>query len=192
MIVSSDVRLVIEGVIVIAAVAVTWAAVAAYSRLRARMPMPDAVASLSNTVDKLSDRITELEQQRSRDHATIRSHSETIMTTLVEVEKWKSYSRLLAALLDGAGEDVPPAPDAVAIAKPRLAADDRKLYQAVAKLFSLDEIDDLAFQLEVNVDELEGTTAAKRARSLVMYARRRGILEELSELVRRLRPESDV
>lgn len=151
---------------------------------------PDLVSSMNNTIAQLSERITVLEQQRRRDH-------ETLMGALADVETWKGYARQLVAILIEQRVDVPPAPDAAAPSANggggvAVATTDRVLYQAIGKLFSVDEIDDLAFQLGIAVEDLEGGTVGRRSRSLVSYARRHGIVEELTALVRRMRPESEV
>ena len=45
--------------------------------------------------------------------------------------------------------------------------------------FSIDEIDELAFGLGINPEDLPGETRSKRARELVEFARRAGVLPQL-------------
>jgi hypothetical protein len=45
--------------------------------------------------------------------------------------------------------------------------------------FSLDEIDELAYGLGIEPEDLPGETRSKRARELVEFARRQGALPEL-------------
>lgn len=131
---------------------------------------------------ELSDRVGYLERQRERDH-------ETIMRMALEMEKWKAYARLVAARLQAFTDDVPPPPEESARAA--VVPEKRALTQVVAALFSRDEIDDLAFQLGINSEEIGGETRGKRARSLVDYAERHGMLDELVALAKRLRPEGE-
>jgi hypothetical protein len=58
----------------------------------------------------------------------------------------------------------------------------------IAPLFSLDEINSLAFDLGLS-SAVKGDTAESRARSLADAAERRGKLDELIELCRQERPE---
>jgi hypothetical protein len=180
---SRSVQLAIEAVIVSAAV-VLAGGYSLYLFVRARARTPDFVQAMYTAVAELSDRITELERLRRQDH-------ETIMTTLIEVEKWKAYARQLAQLLFDLDQDVPPSPDAglsVAVLLP--APSEKVLHKLLTDLFNLEEIDDVAFRMGINVEDLEGGVVGRRARSLVTYARRHGQLDELAGLVRQLRPDA--
>ena len=55
--------------------------------------------------------------------------------------------------------------------------------------FSIQEINDLAFQLGINPEELSGDTVKARARELVSIAGRRGVMTDLLALVREERPD---
>lgn len=133
---------------------------------------------------ELSDRVSYLERQRERDH-------ETMMRMALELEKWKAYSRLVAARLQAFTDDVPPPPPEETM-RPSVVPDRQALTQVIAALFNRDEIDDLAFRLGINPEELGGDTRGKRVRALVEYAERRGITEELVALARRLRPDGEI
>ena len=179
-IMSDDARLFVEALIV----AIAMTAVIGYSvhgalQERRRRHTPDALLKISRAYSELAERVTQLEHDRARDH-------ETIMQLRVQVEEWMIYARLLAAKLREFGEEVPPAPKReVSTAEP----DDRLLVSSIAALFNRDEIDDLAFRLGINTEEINGESTGKRARALVGYARRHGMAEELSALAARLRPE---
>jgi hypothetical protein len=67
--------------------------------------------------------------------------------------------------------------------------DDTALYRSIAALFDVDELDDLAFQLHIEPDELDGKRRDTRARSLVTYCKRRDMLPELIDAARQARPE---
>ncbi len=174
----SNVRLLVQAVVVtvVLVVVVVWT-IRAFILVWFQSPSP--LGKMVQTMNRLSDRVDKLERDRERDH-------ETIMQLRVQVEEWMIYARLLAAKLREFGEEVPPAPKReVSTAEP----DDRLLVSSIAALFNRDEIDDLAFRLGINTEEINGESAGKRARALVGYARRHGMAEELIALAARLRPE---
>jgi len=61
------------------------------------------------------------------------------------------------------------------------------LWQRIQEHFSVDEMQDLAFELQLR--NCEGDSAGATARELVMCAKRHHRLEQLRELCRRERPE---
>ncbi len=76
-------------------------------------------------------------------------------------------------------------------AKPRPPAVDLvALRRKLVEHFSLTEVNDLAFELDIRGDELEGSALPERARSLVRYLDNRGRLAELVELCRSQRPDA--
>ncbi len=174
---SDDVTLTIEVIIVTLAFA-TVIATSLYVVLveRRRFFAPNAYLS------KLSDRVGYLERQRERDHAAM-------LNMALELEKWKAYSRLLALRLQAFTDDVPPPPEETAVTIP---PDKRLTAQVLTALFNLDELDDLAFQLNIEPEKIGGDTRGKRARALVDYTERHGQLEELVKLARKLRPEGGI
>lgn len=111
------------------------------------------------------------------------------------------HNELLAARLRALGQlDIPPAPQppprpAAPTAPPETqgptaaALGETELTQAIGTQFDIREINDLAFQLGIEPDELEGETRQDRARALVRYVKRRKRLGELIALCRSLRPE---
>jgi Effector-associated domain 7/Effector-associated domain 10 len=65
-----------------------------------------------------------------------------------------------------------------------------KLYDALCGgSFSMEDLEDLCFRLDVNWDNLAGDTKAKKARSIVHYFERCGEIYRLCETVTQLRPE---
>ena len=66
-----------------------------------------------------------------------------------------------------------------------------ELVQGVAVHFNLDEIDNLAFAVSLEPENLEGTTRDTRARSLVQTMKRHNRLGELVEVLERERPMVD-
>ena len=112
-----------------------------------------------------------------------------MLNMALELEKWKAYSRLLALRLQAFTDDVPPPPEETAVTIP---PDKRLTAQVLTALFNLDELDDLAFQLNIEPEKIGGDTRGKRARALVDYTERHGQLEELVKLARKLRPEGGI
>ena len=64
------------------------------------------------------------------------------------------------------------------------------LVQLVADLFSVDEFQTLALELNVDYSELPGNTRRVKARELVGYLERQGRLPELQAIVQRERPDA--
>lgn len=69
---------------------------------------------------------------------------------------------------------------------------DQVLQQALAALFSMEELTDLADRLNVPDGEINGDTVTRRARTLVHYMKRRNRLDELVALARQLRPKGEI
>lgn len=62
------------------------------------------------------------------------------------------------------------------------------LYELISESFSLYELQDLAFQMHIEYDDLPGETKSGKVRSLVEYCRNRGRLDELANRLKRERP----
>lgn len=178
----SSTRLVIEAAIVTIALS-TLGAASLYAFVQSRRGSPGALATMMQTVEHLSERVDELERARRRDHTTM-------MQMALEIETWKTYAVLLAQRLRAFTEDVPAPPNAPPMPPP--PPDDRTLAAVIASLFNIDEANDLAFQLGINPDEIEGDTATERAIALVRYARRRDLILELVTTARKLRPKGEL
>ncbi len=71
----------------------------------------------------------------------------------------------------------------------RSGVDPVELRKKIAEQFSWDEINDLAFDLKLDPDELTGHTVTSRSRSLVEYVKDRQRLSELVEMCRSKRPD---
>lgn len=178
----SSVRLVAEAAVVVVALS-TLGAASLYAFVQARRGSPGALATMTRTVEHLSERIDELERARRRDHATM-------MQMALEIETWKTYALLVADRLRLFTEDVPAPPSVRGVTAP--PPDDRTFATVVAALFSIEEMDDLAFQSGISPDEIKGETATERARSLVRYARRHDLTMELLTTARKLRPKGEI
>jgi hypothetical protein len=62
------------------------------------------------------------------------------------------------------------------------------LYDLITQYFNDEELDDLAFRLNIQRGELQGATTSRRAQSLVLYCQRRGMMRRLATQCKRLRP----
>ena len=197
---SESARLIIEAVVVVIALS-TIGAGALHSFVQARRASPNAIDELVSSNNELSRRVRSLEHDRERDHLAILR-----MQTRLELHNTYSraladYSRMLAERLRSLGQvDIPPAPVPPAElsepTRPPLPQQplvrDRELAMMISALFNRDEIDDLAYRLNINYEEIGGETVGRRAQSLVAYAKRHGTIEELIALARQLRPEGEI
>lgn len=62
--------------------------------------------------------------------------------------------------------------------------------EMLTRHFSLGELNQMAFDLAVNGDEIPGTTRGEKARELIAYCERRGLLGEMISLCRERRPNA--
>jgi hypothetical protein len=63
------------------------------------------------------------------------------------------------------------------------------LYELLYDRFSDDELADLSFRIAAGPDALEGETHSARARCLVEYVKRHGLVDEILRAGREVRPE---
>ena len=198
---SNETWLVIEAVVLVIALSAVGA-LALHSFVQSHRQSPDAIDEMVASNNELSRRVRALENDRERDHGAILR-----MQTRLELHNSYSraladYSRMLADRLRDLGQvDIPPAPTPppelteplilLPILPQQPLVRDRELSMAIAALFNRDEIDDLAYRLNINYEEIGGETATRRAQSLVAYAKRHGKIEELIVLARQLRPEGE-
>lgn len=62
------------------------------------------------------------------------------------------------------------------------------LYSYIIKSFDLSELKDLTFRLELNYENIPGTTLDEKARELVLFCLRHGELQDLVKMCKALRP----
>ncbi len=67
-----------------------------------------------------------------------------------------------------------------------------QLHQALIRYFSEAELQMLAFNLNIDYENLPGHTKAERARELIAYVDRQGRLNELVTQINVLRPNADL
>jgi len=66
--------------------------------------------------------------------------------------------------------------------------DPHRLYDALTQYFSRGELADLAWDMNIDFEEIPGDTKSAKARELIAYSQRRGRLNELSQQVQKRRP----
>ena len=192
---SNETRIVVEALLFI----VGMLGVIGVAYIRGRQTGPSAVDNLRRVIDgmarDMNDRMDDYDRRQARDRQEMdKLHS--------ELTDWKTYSRAqadysrqLVSLLMGMGYDgeIPPAPvpptAKQATADRGHVGDDRLLALRLAAAFNIEELRDVEFRLGVPDGTLSGDTLTARARELVRYCRRRGMVDELVTLVRQLRPE---
>lgn len=162
-----------------------------------RIP-PSLYAEMEETIGDMNRQMAEMRREwqaeraaaqaeRAADHAEMRK----LQVRVTDLEIGIKVLSAQVVRLGGEPEFtlVTPISMPVAVAVPQ---DDARLSQRLAATFNRDELDDLAFQLDINSEELSGERVSTRARSLVGYARRHGLVEELVLIARQLRPEGDL
>ncbi len=176
---------------------------ALYAILHNRHHGPTAVDKLRRLVDDMaadmSARMDGYDKRQARDRQEMdRLHGELI--------RWRDYSReqadyskrLVALLREmGYAGEIPPAPvpPTAAQADDVLASNvgnDRILAIELARIFNIEELRDLEFQMGMPDGTLGEATLAARARELVRWCRRRERVEELRTMAAALRPEGKI
>ncbi len=71
-------------------------------------------------------------------------------------------------------------------------ADPQQLYQILDTRYNLGELRTLSFDLGIDYENLAGQTRSDKARELVLYAQRRGRLEEIASYIDRTRPHVQI
>lgn len=66
--------------------------------------------------------------------------------------------------------------------------DPRRLYDALTQYFNRGELADLAWDMNIDFEEISGSTKSDKALELIKYSQRRGRLDELSRQVQKRRP----
>lgn len=196
---TNETRLVVEALLFVVGMLV----VIAVAYVRGRQTGPTAVDKLRRLVDDMaadmSARMDGYDQRQARDRQEMdRLHA--------ELTDWKTYSRqqadygrqLVALLREmGYAGEIPPAPVPPTAAQANRGptsgvGDDRILAIELARIFNIEELRDLEFQMGIPDGSLAEDTIAARARELVRWCRRRGRVEELRTMAAALRPEGKI
>lgn len=142
-----------------------------------------ALTSGQDRMDRQSARLDRLEEEYVEAQAEI--------TALrLQVSELERIVASLVAQMTAAGL-TPAVPTTVAPVAPRRRrkrTNEAALVDTLVAKFSVDELDELAFDLSIDTGELEGTTKSARARALVEYAQRREMIDQLKRLVEKERP----
>ena len=160
---------------------------------RVRHGSPGVVAILEQTIADTNRQLSEMREQQNADHLTIRQLRAEIGR--VDDEWRAAYTALAQEFREAVNREprTPPpqaAPPAAPIAPTPARRDGGMAAMArrMAERFSLEEIDDLAFELGL-ADAVTGETLGRRAASLVTAANKSQVLSELVDLCRARRPE---
>lgn len=143
--------------------------------IAARRAPPEAYQHYEQTLADMQQRLERTERRSDRQQEQIDRLREALAAE-------QDYSRALARAMRDAGLEPPARPEA----RPP-HSDTAALARRVAECYSVEELDGLA--MELNIDgALTGDSLENRAASLVMTALRRGKLSELVAIARRDRP----
>ena len=140
--------------------------------------------------DKHEAELGDMKAQQATDHQAIRQLRAEVLRIDTELQRWRvAFAALVSEFAARTGElptTQPPESQAAPVQISPLPA--ARLAALIAELFSIEEIDSLAFELSLSAN-VAGDTAEARARSLVDAARRRRKTDALVALCRRERPE---
>lgn len=140
-------------------------------------------SAAQDKIHELQEQAIDLQAEISQLRLAFAEQAQIIKRLLTQMEK--------AGLTPDLPADLPalPAPSPAKV-KRKTRAETSQLREMLKQQFSMSELDELAFSLEIDADELSGTTRATRVNSLISYAERRNMLDKLTELVAKERPQS--
>ncbi len=75
---------------------------------------------------------------------------------------------------------------------PELQAQLDQLKEALVNLFSIEELQNVAWQMEMNWDDLPGDTITTKAISIVRLAQRQNLVSTLKSIINKLRDNANV
>ena len=159
-----------------------------------RQVPPSVVATLEQTIADMNGQLSEMWAQQATDHMTIRQLRADIGR--VDDEWRAAYTALAQEFREAVKREPRCRPPQAAPAQPpaQPPAPSRRdgglaaLARRIAERFSLEDVDDLAFELNL-ADAVTGETLGRRAASLVTAANHHQVLSELVDLCRDRRPE---
>lgn len=157
-----------------------------------RMPqayrvMEASLTSQAARLDAQSRRMDELEAEIVAQRAAHQAEMGALRAELEEA--YRGIKTLLRQLGEAkiAPEWSPPSPAPLPVKRKGGGGD--VLARRIASAFSREEIDGLAFDVEIDPESLGGESKGARVRELVTAAAQQGKLNRLVELCRELRPE---
>lgn len=146
---------------------------------------------------EMGKRIDVLEKQLHDERAARAQLHIDLARVSIRLDRQIAYSQTLADIMRHNKIDVPPSPeerdDAAAGAVIRAEDadyDPARLLRKLAQHFNIDELNDLAFQLNIQTGDLGGESFNARARALIGNVQRNGRLADLVALCRQLRPNA--
>lgn len=131
-------------------------------------------ASMEQTIGALSEQVREMHGEISR-----------LQTKVADLTLGVS---ILSSQLMGLGHKPEYPVATVEDASDTPTVDPKELYARLSKEFDGNELDDLAFRLGVNADDLGEATASGKARALIAYAKRHGEFDKLVAAMYQVRP----
>lgn len=162
---------------------------------RIQEQMQQQITAQQQTIRFLTRRVGDLEASRERDYAeteALRQENAALRHEIAELHRGLAelFRQMEAAKLTPSWRPEERSGEAVSARKRPAQSEQVALRRKLVEFFSLAEVNDLAFELDIHADDLEGSTLPARARSLVSYLHDRGRLAELVELCRSHRPDA--
>lgn len=151
-------------------------------------------SAIDSELDAIRGRLAEMDRGRRQEQAEMAQLREQGAHLREEVASLKEWIAALFDQLRDAGLTPVPAPSKMVVAPAAAVATGvTAIQQKIIKHFSLEELDDLVFQLGVDGETVwsSAATLRTRARALVRFAVRHERLNELVELCEELRPSID-
>lgn len=150
-----------------------------------------AYSEMMDTISEMSVQLRQMQRDRERDHAQILRLQQLageltagikILVRQLERLNEKPEFSVNVAELQRMVEGLP---------APEAALDLASLARKLARRFDIEELSDLAFQLNIETGDLGTNTRTGRATAIVRYVDRRGEIDKLIEMCRRLRPNEE-
>ena len=157
-----------------------------------------SMVSNQRRMDETLECMDQLEAGRRDDRAKLIQLQTEIGRVGIRLDRWMAYAQRLVEIMRESNIPVPPSPDEMdemavqALAHTRTedtSYDQGTLLRRMENAFDMTELHDLAFQLNIDIDQLTGETFNAQARSLIGIMVRRERLPELVSLCRTLRPK---
>jgi len=160
-----------------------WAAV--HAAAVARRNSPDTYNKMLSSLDKQEARLERQAERIDAMEMEIDDLRASLAENHEETRQLRDGIEKLVAQIRAANMEPVWTPEQVTKAR---RVNRATLARRISDRFSVDEMNDLAFEFGLAADELAGNTRAARARALVVWAADRGCLASLEERVNQLRP----
>lgn len=154
---------------------------------QSRRRSPDTLAKMQRLFDTQQNRITNQGERMDAMELEIDDLRAALAENHEEMRQLKDGIHLLVTQIRGAGMEPVWTPELVTKAQRFSRA---RLARTIDERFSVEEINNLAYEFGISADELAGDTRASRARALVTWASDHDRLGELQRRVAILRPDT--